>query len=459
MANLYKHVALLVLLITLELSGCVSGEISAEDVYDLLSRSIFKIENNIVDLKRRIENIEKKDQGISTTVSPQLDGSAIKEAEIIDLKEDMNMQALAIQKTLTAEKIILRDTVETFELKFAEFKSQIQHQISSINASLEGRSEVMFDIVNNSSITLENGIAELKSDLSNTTNNISQFLETMEITMMSNFEDMEKRMVANITMQQREIYDMANSSALALATGIKELKSDWNSTTNNIGEILQTTERTMQSNMKEIEKKITDDVARKQSTTQTSLNSLQNSFNSLSSTVSSISNKHTYTIQPELTSLSSRISSVSSSLSSSVSSLSARISAEEELTVAFDAHLITPDSYYIRNETINDFDIVITNTGNGFDRSTGIFTAPRSGIYLFILTISPVSDELLIVDIKHDGYQGGSAKASKENTTGTRTVIRYLHKGNRVWVQTSYYGPAIMHIKSHYTTFHGCLIG
>lgn len=215
----------------------------------------------------------------------------------MDLTEDINMQALAIEKTLTTEKLLLRDTVKNFEFKFAEFKLEIQKDVKSINASLEGKAEMMFDIVNSSSTALANGIVELKSDLNDSINNINQFLATMETTMKSNFEDLETRMVANATKKENEIYDMAKSSALALETGIAGLTSNWNSTTNNISEILKTMEMNMQSYMTEIEKKMRDEVTKNQSVTQNTLNSLQTSFSSVSTVVSSISYQQTSAIQ------------------------------------------------------------------------------------------------------------------------------------------------------------------
>jgi hypothetical protein len=146
MANLCKHVTVSVLVLMLSISNCFSEEVTAESVYKQLSQSISE-------LKNEMENIH-------------------------------------------------RQTVEHFEFKFAEFKSEILKDIASINASLEVRTEEMFDIVNSSSSDLAKGIAELTSNLSYATDNMTRFLETMEVTMMSNFEDIETRMIANVTKMQ-----------------------------------------------------------------------------------------------------------------------------------------------------------------------------------------------------------------------------------------------------------------
>lgn len=203
MANLCKHAIIVCFFLFLMLSNCVSEEITAEAVYKLLSNSIFEMKIDIQNMNKRIQNMEEKvlQGGITTTVT-SLAEATIKEEEFIDFKEKLEFDALAIQKTLTDEKVILRNTVKEFEYMFAELKSDIQKNIASINYSLEVRAEEMFAIVNNSSIALANGIAELTSDLRNTSNNMSQYLETMEIAVMSNLEDFETRIIANVTQIQ-----------------------------------------------------------------------------------------------------------------------------------------------------------------------------------------------------------------------------------------------------------------
>lgn len=437
--------------------------------------------------------MEEKVQGISTTVSPQSEEGALTKKEIMDLTENINMQALAIEKTLTTEKLLLRDTVKNFEFKFAEFKLEIQNDVESINASLEGKAGMMFDIVNSSSTALANGIVELKSDLNDSINNISQFLATMETTMTSNFEDLETRMVANATKKENEIYDMAKSSSLALETGIAGLTSNWNSTTNNISEILKTMEMNMHSYMTEIEKKMRDEVTKNQSVTQNTLNTLQTSFSSVStvvssisyqqtsaikpsmsslyssilsvsSSVSSVSYKQTYTIQPALSSLSSRISSVSSSLSSDssymssrISSLSGRIYEKEKKTVAFSAIMRTADSFYNAGEIINDFTTIIHNTGN-FDPGTGIFTTPKPGTYLFAVNIESLADKKAHVVIVINGHTCAEALTYGHSQNGGNTCVIYLHPGNKVWVQMALNNDPKYYIWQHRAQFTGVLI-
>jgi predicted nucleic acid-binding Zn-ribbon protein len=225
MANLRKCVSVLGVLTFLTLSSHVSGQMTAEAVYETLSYSIFKMKTDMENLKRRFENIEEKGQRISTTSSPQLAGRPLKEEEMLGFKEYLSLQALAIKKTLAAEKLLLRETVGSFEVKFAEFKSEIQKDITSINASfaafkseiqkdiasinasLEGKGEAMVDILNRRSSALAKDMTELTSDLNNKTGNINMLLETMERTMMSNIGDIRTRIV-NITMMQSKLHHL-----------------------------------------------------------------------------------------------------------------------------------------------------------------------------------------------------------------------------------------------------------
>jgi hypothetical protein len=118
-----------------------------------------------------------------------------------------------------------------------------------------------------------------------------------------------------------------------------------------------------------------------------------------------------------------------------------------------------PDSYYSPNERINDFSNVVLNIGNAFDSSTGIFTAPRSGIYLFSVVVSSQDNDLLIVKIMQNYYQIGLAMAGDEShATGSFTVVSYLSVGDRIWVETSSYGEDKIYIRSHYTQFVGVQI-
>ena len=111
------------------------------------------------------------------------------------------------------------------------------------------------------------------------------------------------------------------------------------------------------------------------------------------------------------------------------------------------------------------FDRIISNIGGAYHSTTGIFTAPASGIYAFnmALMVSPGDREYL--DIVKDGHgvMGIYSKASgaPHYVSSSRTVTLALNKGNEVWIRTSTspgHGTGQIH-GNGYTTFSGWLIG
>lgn len=49
------------------------------------------------------------------------------------------------------------------------------------------------------------------------------------------------------------------------------------------------------------------------------------------------------------------------------------------------------------------FDMVVSNIGNGYDALTGVFTAPYSGTYLFVLNIMVNNNNYIQVAIDKSG--------------------------------------------------------
>ena len=83
------------------------------------------------------------------------------------------------------------------------------------------------------------------------------------------------------------------------------------------------------------------------------------------------------------------------------------------------------------------FPHVITNKGQGYSSSSGKFTAPRDGTYVFTVTAVSYSNNGLSLDIVHDGvrkvttYSTGHANYQ----TGTNLVVLELDRGDAVWVK------------------------
>jgi hypothetical protein len=200
-------------------------------------------------IDKRVKNVEEKLQGlhVHTTTPNPIDLRIEDERKELETKLNTNLQiqALAIEKMLSKEKVLLRTSMENFTASFAELKSEIQTQMSVFNASLKEelqrigtdfdylKSEIrfemidynktllkdisdinaileinlkdMYEISNNNTMVLKNGIAELTSDWNSTTHNISQIIQAMEVKMVSNIEEIEKRLIADVKQEQSKI--------------------------------------------------------------------------------------------------------------------------------------------------------------------------------------------------------------------------------------------------------------
>uniref|UniRef100_K1S4X2 Uncharacterized protein n=1 Tax=Magallana gigas TaxID=29159 RepID=K1S4X2_MAGGI len=105
------------------------------------------------------------------------------------------------------------------------------------------------------------------------------------------------------------------------------------------------------------------------------------------------------------------------------------------------------------------FPVVIYSEGTGYNPSTGIFTAPIAGTYVFYVSVQSAHQKNIHLDIVLNGsakvralawYNSGSSISIEQ--TGTNLVILHLQTGDRVWAKraggTGYYSDG-----AHITTF------
>lgn len=105
------------------------------------------------------------------------------------------------------------------------------------------------------------------------------------------------------------------------------------------------------------------------------------------------------------------------------------------------------------------FNVVLTNVGNGYNPSTGVFTSPGEGTYVFYVSALEYLQQYLGLEIVLNNVPkvrliGESAAAYQ---TGTNMVVLNLQKGDSVWVRhhrgKGYYSHSIP-----VTTFSGFLL-
>lgn len=105
------------------------------------------------------------------------------------------------------------------------------------------------------------------------------------------------------------------------------------------------------------------------------------------------------------------------------------------------------------------FNVVITNVGNGYNPSTGVFTSPGEGTYVFYVSALEYQQQYLGLEIVLNNVPkvrliGDSAAAYQ---TGTNMVALNLQKGDSVWVR-HYQGKGYYSYGIPVTTFSGFLL-
>ena len=100
------------------------------------------------------------------------------------------------------------------------------------------------------------------------------------------------------------------------------------------------------------------------------------------------------------------------------------------------------------------FSTVKSNIGNGYDESTGVFTAPLDGIYIFSVQVATRSSQYgrfqLVVDNRSNvilSIYHYNPHVNYSSTSGT--VAQRLTAGQRVWVQSQYNSGTKQSLNQH----------
>lgn len=107
------------------------------------------------------------------------------------------------------------------------------------------------------------------------------------------------------------------------------------------------------------------------------------------------------------------------------------------------------------------FPVVVTNVGNGYNPSTGVFTVPMAGEYVFFVNVQSYGTQSIYVDVVVNGvtkvrtmaYSSGS---NDYHDAGPNLVVLTLQKGDKVWVR-HYYARGY-YTDGPITTFSGFLL-
>jgi len=127
--------------------------------------------------------------------------------------------------------------------------------------------------------------------------------------------------------------------------------------------------------------------------------------------------------------------------------------------VAFFAWLTTEQTNLPVGHTVQ-YDGVGNNYGDGYDKNTGIFTCPTTGLYLLAFFAEAYKErQVVVLELKINGvsHLGLLAEPSFEyqDIMGGNVIPLRLTKGDRVWVEV------VEHVASLWkvvTNFSGVLI-
>lgn len=79
------------------------------------------------------------------------------------------------------------------------------------------------------------------------------------------------------------------------------------------------------------------------------------------------------------------------------------------------------------------FDSVWINVGNGYSQTTGIFTAPVPGVYMFLVSVRNLSSVFATSNVSIFVENHEEAATNGNDTRTAHTVVK-LKKGQQVWV-------------------------
>uniref|UniRef100_A0A8C4HHZ5 C1q domain-containing protein n=1 Tax=Dicentrarchus labrax TaxID=13489 RepID=A0A8C4HHZ5_DICLA len=80
------------------------------------------------------------------------------------------------------------------------------------------------------------------------------------------------------------------------------------------------------------------------------------------------------------------------------------------------------------------FQHIFTNKQGHFNPSSGIYTAPVNGTYVFSFHLA-VADKTLKVGLFHNFYPVVKSTETTDHSTTSQTVVLHLKMGDRVWLQ------------------------
>ncbi|XP_076116898.1 uncharacterized protein LOC143084402 [Mytilus galloprovincialis] len=131
--------------------------------------------------------------------------------------------------------------------------------------------------------------------------------------------------------------------------------------------------------------------------------------------------------------------------------------------IAFSAYFSTNEDQLTSHHTLV-FDVVQTNTGNGYNKHSGSFIVPRAGLYVFTWTLITESSGEICTNLVVNGVNSGFSYANGNWQQTTSIEVIQVEQGDTVLVRTNNYSGcnqagSIKSDKWRRSNFSGWLIG
>lgn len=109
-------------------------------------------------------------------------------------------------------------------------------------------------------------------------------------------------------------------------------------------------------------------------------------------------------------------------------------------TVAFSAGANVGAFMYNSGETVM-FQNILYAVGGGYDKTTGVFTVPKNGLYIIFCNIMDFMygnfrAKIMINGLTKAGVMAYSGPSVGAYYTGSNLIVQQLQVNDRVWIQT-----------------------
>ncbi|XP_062606581.1 complement C1q and tumor necrosis factor-related protein 9-like [Saccostrea cucullata] len=170
-----------------------------------------------------------------------------------------------------------------------------------------------------------------------------------------------------------------------------------------------------------------------------SLLDVHNNTARLSSSLSSLEVRQQQQMKCEIQTLTNSQQHDITTLNDTITHLKNRVQSNVGFTAGIMGQLYGRHTY-TGGETVK-FSNIIYQVGGGYNPTTGVFTAPKAGLYLIFCTNVAYNDESFWTKIMINGSIKAGAMAYLESSTihayqsASNLVVHQLQLGDRVWIQ------------------------